>query len=136
MYIKKIKPLFTTVVVSADRYEEDVSVNGIYDVHKMSGALKDCQTVMAVGDMVKNIDVGDLVSIDLSRYAVLKHSEGSLKNGVISDNPVVRYNLKTMELDGKECILLQDRDIEYVIEDYEEIQESKSIIVPEKHVVV
>ena len=50
-----------------------------------------------------------------------KHKEGSMKDGVITDNPVIAYNFDTVEMNGKQCLLLQDRDIEYIIEDYEEV---------------
>ena len=47
-----------------------------------------------------------------------------MRDGVIADNPVVTYNFDVVEMDGRQCLLLQDRDIEYVIEDYEEIPDS------------
>ena len=38
-----------------------------------------------VKDKYKDIKVGDLVSINPSRFAVKKHKEGSLKDGIITD---------------------------------------------------
>ena len=39
-------------------------------------------------------------------------------------NPVLKYEFNVIELDDKPCLLLQDRDINYVIEDYEFIEEN------------
>lgn len=133
--IKKIKPMFTALVTSMDKYEEDQStVGGLIDVSKRAGSLKEYQTVISVGGSVRDIAVGDLVCINPQRYAVKQHQAGSLKDGIIGDNPVLRYNFDIVELDGKECLLLQDRDIDFVIEEYEEVADEPvpSIIQPEK----
>ena len=120
MKLKKIRPLYTQVITTAYKYEENQHKGKLIDASKMAGTLKEYQEVVAVGDLVRNIKVGDLVAIDPMRYAQKKHQEGSLKDGVITDNPVVRFNIPMIELDGKDCLLLQDRDIKFIIEDWEE----------------
>lgn len=122
--VKKIKPLFTHLVVTMDQYNDDVSLNGIIDTHRRKGSIKEFQTVVAVGPLVREIKVGDLVSINPKRYRILKHQEGSLKDGVITDNPVTGYNIPTVTIDGVPHMFLDLSDIEYVIEDYEETDDS------------
>ena len=137
--IKKIKPLNSYVVLTADKYEKSQTIGGssILDTHKMEGALKEYQTVVAVGNLVRNIKEGDVVSINPKRYAVMKHQEGSLKDGVITDNPVIRYNFPTVMLDHEEYLLLQDNDINYVIlESEEEPDEDPMLIVPNNDIIV
>lgn len=136
--IKKIKPMFTALITSMDKYEQDVTTGGLINVTKMQGGLKEYQTVLAVGDSVRGIKVGDLVCINPTRFAVKKHREGSLKDGVITDNPVTTYNFDIVEMDNKQCLLLQDRDIDFIIEDWEEIpdQPQSTIIQPEKKIIV
>ena len=120
--IKKIRPMFTSLITTMDKYEHDKLTNsGLIDAAKQQGTLKEYQKVLAIGDSVRNIKVGDLVCINPSRFAVKKHKEGSMKDGVITDNPIIAYNFDTVEMNGKQCLLLQDRDIEYIIEDYEEV---------------
>ena len=120
--IKKIRPMFTALITTMDKYEHDKLTNsGLIDAAKLQGTLKEYQKVLAIGDSVRNIKVGDLVCINPSRFAVKKHKEGSMKDGVITDNPVIAYNFDTVEMNGQQCLLLQDRDIEYIIEDYEEV---------------
>lgn len=126
--VKKIKPLYTSIVTTMDKYEEDEYNGSLIDSTKTKGTLKEYQKVVAVGDLVKNIQVGDLVCINPSRYAVKKHKEGSLKDGVVTDNPVITYNFNVVELSGVPHLLLSDRDIEFIVEDYDET----SIIVPEE----
>ena len=75
MILKKIKPLFTSVVTTMDKYEDDVIVNGL--VNQTAGTLKEYQKVIAIGSSVRDIKVGDLVSINPSRYAVRKYEDGS-----------------------------------------------------------
>ena len=133
--IKKIKPMFTTLITTMDKYEHDVkTVGGLIDTTKQQGGLKEYQTVLAVGGSVRDIKVGDLVCVNPTRFAVKKHQAGSLKDGVITDNPVTTYNFDVVEMDGKHCLLLQDRDIDFIIEEFEEVPDPtpSTIIQPEK----
>lgn len=123
--INKIRPLFTALITTMDKYEQDkVTEEGLIDTTKQQGALKEYQKVLAIGDAVRGIKVGDLVCVNPARFAVRKHDKGSMRDGVITDNPVVTYNFDVVEMGGNQCLLLQDRDIEYVIEDYEEVPDS------------
>lgn len=123
--INKIKPLFTALITTMDKYEQDkITEGGLIDTSKQQGTLKEYQRVLAIGDAVRGIKVGDLVCVNPARFAVRKHDKGSMRDGVITDNPVVTYNFDVVEMGGNQCLLLQDRDIEYVIEDYEEVPDS------------
>ena len=137
--VKKIRPMFTALVTTMDRYSEDVrTADGIIDVSKQQGGLKEYQKVLAVGSMVRDIKVGDLVCVNPTRFAVKKHKPGTLKDGVVTDNPVVSYNFDVVEVDGQQCLLLQDRDIDFIIEDYEEVPDSEPspLIKPEEKKII
>lgn len=137
--VKKIKPLFTAIITTMEKYEEDVrTASGLIDTTKQQGGLKEYQTVLAIGDSVRAIKVGDLVCVNPTRFAVKKHQAGSLKDGIVTDNPVVTYNFDVVEMDGKQCLLLQDRDIDFVIEEYEEIPDPipSTIIQPKKKIIL
>lgn len=113
--------MFTNIVTTMDSYEDDVRMSsGLIDTTKQKGALKEYQTVIAVGNAVRDINPGDVVCINPIRYAQYKHDKNSLKSNVAS-NPVIGYNFNVVEIDGKDCLLLHDQDIRYVIEDYEEV---------------
>lgn len=122
--IKKVKPMFNAIITTMNRYEDDDSSDTL--IKNTSGSLKEYQTVVAVGGSVRDIKVGDVVQIDPSRYAQKQHREDSLKNGIVSDNPVMSYNFKTILIDGEQCLLLYDSDISYIIEEYEEVDESST----------
>lgn len=124
--IKKIRPMFTKILTTMDRYEEDQTEGMLVNVNKLAGAVKEYQRVLAVGSNSAGIKEGDMVMINPARYAVMKHKEGSLKDGVITDNPVVGYNLPVLEVDGKECMLLETNDISFVIEEFEDVPEEKT----------
>ena len=134
--IKKIRPMANYLVTTKDEYtEEDVRTGGL--IIKMVGSLKEYQKVVAVGPMVRGIKVGDLVCINPKRYAKYKHQPGSLKDGVVTDNPVVAYNFNVIELDHVPHLLLTDQDIDFIIEDSEEEEvKDNSVIVPERKITV
>ena len=121
MKIKKIKPTFNNIITTMDVYEEDVtSQAGLIDTKKQQGTVKEYQKVIAVGSCVRDVNVGDLVCINPTRYGQKEFKEGTLKDGIISHNAVIKYNFNVLEIDGKQCLFLQDRDIDFVIEDYED----------------
>ena len=121
--------MFTALITTMDKYEQDMTTGGLINVTKMQGGLKEYQTVLAVGGSVRDIKVGDLVCVNPTRFAIKKHQEGSLKDGIITDNPVVTYNFDIVEMDGNKCLLLQDRDIDFIIEEYEEIPDVNNSII-------
>lgn len=114
--------MFTALVTTMDKYEHDErTAGGLIDTTKQQGGLKEYQRVLAIGSSVRDIKVGDLVCVNPTRFAVKQHQAGSLKDGVVTDNPTIKYNFDVVEMDGKQCLLLQDRDIDFVIEEYEEV---------------
>ncbi len=124
------------LVTTKEEYtEDDVKKGGL--ITKMIGSLKEYQKVVAIGPMVRGIQVGDLVCINPKRYAKYKHQPGSLKDGVITDNPVVAYNFNVIELDHVTHLLLTDQDIDFIIEESEEEEVKENpIIVPERKRIV
>lgn len=107
-----------------NRYEEDQHNGSLIDTRKTAGSVMEYQTVVAVGPNSAGIKVGDVVMINPTRYAVMKHERNSLKDGVLEDNPIVGYNLPVITLGGVDHLLLESSDVDFVIEEYEEVQES------------
>lgn len=137
--IKKIRPMFNQVITTMDKYSDDEMKTGsIIDVSKVNNPIKEYQKVVAVGPMVRNIEVGDIVMINPKRYGKVRHKEGSLKDGIITDNPVVSYNFNVIELNHTPFLLLLDQDIDFIIEEYEEVKDSpqSDIIVPNNNIIV
>ena len=118
--IKKIKPLFNKILTTMDLYENPMTEDGIIDGSKEDGGIKEYQTVIAVGSTVKCVKPGDLIVINPTRYQVMKHKEGSLKDGVITDNPVISYNFPILVVDDRPCLYLYDSDVDFVIKEWEE----------------
>ena len=132
--ITKVKPMFNNILTTMNKYEEDGFENGV--IVKQAGSLKEYQTVIAVGPAVRNIEVGDMVMINPTRYAKMKHKEGSLKDGIITDNPVIGYEFKTVTINDEECLYLQSQDIMYSFEG-EEVEDKKdsNIIIPDNKII-
>ena len=131
LHIKMIKPLFTSLVTTGDRYTEDVVENSI--IVSKKGDLKLYQKVIAVGSSVRDIEVGDMVMIDPTAYIRRKYSKNSIQNDM-DNNPIVSVEFNWVNIDDEkgntqECLLLNDRDIRFVF-----VGEDKkdSLIMPDK----
>lgn len=136
--VKAIKPMFTALVTTMERYGADELQGSIIDPSKMSGALKEYQKVVAIGSSVRDIAVGDLVKINPIKYAVYKDKR---KNSVVNNleeyhNEIVGYDFPQIELDGVSHLLLQDRDIEFVVTDYEDVKPQSNLIHTERKIVL
>lgn len=127
--IKKIKPMFNRVLTTCDLYTEDLMTDGIIDSTKVEGAIKEYQTVIACGPHVKSVKPGDIVVINPTRYQVMKHKEGTLNDGVISDNAVLSYNFPIMIVDDAPCLYIYDSDIDFVIKEFEMVNDEATEIV-------
>lgn len=133
--IKKIKPMFTSIVTTADRFEKDFTQGGLIVAKK--GDLKVWQRVIAIGNSVRDINVGDMVMINIANYAVKRYSKDSIQNDM-DNNPRIRYNFNWVTIDDKEgnpmdCLLLNDRDILYSFEGEEE---DEPIKIPKKKIIL
>jgi hypothetical protein len=119
--------------------------NGLYTGKE--NTTKEYQTVLAVGPSVRGIEVGDLISINPSRYIKLLHKQGlkDLDRNVTKDDihAVVDFPTElvyTKHEDGsessKEVLILFDNDVHFVVKpgDYEEfspvIEKPSLIITP------
>lgn len=114
--------MFNRVLTTCNLYETDTyDENGILDSSKTEGAIMEYQTVLAVGPFVKNVKVGDIIVFNPTRYQIMKHQEGSLKDGVITDNPVIGYNFPILPINDTPCLYIYDSDIDFVIKEWEEV---------------
>lgn len=137
--------MFNQIVTTAQEYKEDELSGSLIDVNKQKGTIKEYQRIIAIGDSVRGMKVGDLVMINPIRYGVKKHQAGSLKDGIVKDNPVIKYNIPQIELDHVNYLLLFDSDISFVITDYEVEDDKKEqkptqgqgkLILPESKLIV
>lgn len=125
--IKKIRPLFTKVITTASVFEEDDVRNGV--ILNPKGTVKPFQKVIEVGSMVRGVKVGELIMINPAAYIKKKYSDNSLREDIV-DNPTVKVDIPTVEINNTQHFMIDERDIEFVIEDYEEKEEKFTIIEP------
>lgn len=139
MNIKKIRPMFTSLVTTKNKWGiDELPKSTIIDPKQMQGSLKEYQTVVAVGPMVRDIKVGDVVMIDPSAYAAYddyKPGDGMREKITGKGKKFLGYDFPTVELDGVEHLLLKENDITYVIEEFEE-DKASPIIVEDKSIIV
>lgn len=131
LHIKEIKPLFTSIVTTGEKYSEDMRDNGLIVANK--GDLKAYQKVLAVGSSVRDIKVGDTVMIDITHFAVMKYNPNSIKEDM-DLNKVVKWNIPWVMIDDEkgvpqDCLLISDRDVKFVFVGEEK---NESIIMPDK----
>lgn len=136
--IHKIKPMYTAIVTTADRYKEDVvNKSGlITDRNETKGTIKWYQKVVSVGNLVKGIQEGDKVMLKQENFAIRKYDKNSLQNDM-DNNPIKGFSVPTITLyDGdtpREYLYIDERDIEFVFEG-EEVNESK-VLVPDTKII-
>ena len=136
MNIKKIKPLFTAVVVTAKVYHADYKGGSI--LSPKAGKLMEYQEVIAVGDSCRGIEVGNLVCIDLSNYADWKYKKNSIKSDMEElTNEIIGYHVPQITIDGKKCLYLDTRDIKYIVEEYDDKENEESLLItPDKGIII
>ena len=135
LHIKSIRPRYTTVITTADRYIEDSTNNGIIlDSNATKGRIKWNQTVIAVGPMVRDLQPGDKVMLNPEAFAVRKYSKGSVQNDM-DNNPVTSYQVPVVTVEDEEGnpieqLYIDENSIQYAYEG-EETAEGE-ILIPEK----
>lgn len=121
--IKKVRPLFTGIITTAITYKGEVKTNGgiILDTRKMDGALNPYQTVVSVGDMVRDLKEGDVVKINFKRYEKARHLPGAIDEAENKqyDNLSIGVEVPSIIINDIEYLYIQNNDIEYVVEEYE-----------------
>ena len=131
--VKDIRPVYTRLITTANKYEETQMNGNLIDVNKMEGRYKEYQTVVRVGSAVREVKEGDVVLIDPSRYMKRKFSDNSLREDFV-ENPIVEINIPTVTMGDEDYFMIDERDIAYVIADSEEVPDPlpNPIIVPKK----
>ena len=132
--IEEIKPRFTDILVTGNEYEQDEKENGLIVAKK--GDLKLYQTVLAVGSMIRDIKVGDQVMINPDGYKVTQYDPNSVKQDM-GMNKIIGYKMPWVVIDDTEgnpqrCLLLKDRDIEYVFVGKETEESKETLIMPKE----
>lgn len=121
--IKEIEPLFNQILVTENLYGwDDKDESGIIVATK--GDIKPYQTVVAVGKDVKYVKPGDVVAINFYKYVEFKHDQNSVK--AIDGNSAVKIHLNEVSVlneEGEEekCFFIDERDVKYIMKDYDEI---------------
>ena len=132
--IKKFKPMFTSMLVTGEKYSEDM-----YDDHGLieckKGDLKTYQKVLEVGPSVRDIKVGDMVMINIMHFAVMEYDPNSVKNDM-GMNKVKRWNFNWVTVNDQDCLVIDQQDVMFGFYG-EEVQGVKNpIIVPKEKKII
>ena len=140
--LKKVQPRANTIITTAVRYYEknDNKAKSAYIKERKDNqhliSLKEdknlpklVQKVIAVGPVVHDVKVGDIVKLNPLHYLDRKlvQQRESLERDVLDLTGTrvketyseLDYKFPTIELAGEECLLLYDRDVDYIILDAE-----------------
>lgn len=137
--LRKIKPIGSQVLVTENLYGwDDRNESGIILHNK--GDVKTYQEVIAVGKDVTFTKPGDVVEINFYKYAELDRDPDSLKS-IVGSSRMVNLRLNEVEMEGADgssvtCFLIDQRDIKYILEDYDEVtyREKKEVLVKQPEV--
>lgn len=128
MKIKKVRPLLNHILTTADVYTTQQSTgNVVADDDKYGGEFKEYQKVVAVGPNVQTVKPGDLVVLNPRAYVTPRHKakEDSLTGLMTGDEVEMVVNFPIVYIDDTPHLFLYDRDIEFVIEEFEEDSDIK-----------
>lgn len=123
---------FDSVMTTAATYEDDEVVGGVALPRR--GCLKEVQRVLGAGPAVKDVKEGDMVKIDLSRYVKVRHEKRQLSRDErfsdvdTEDVATQYYEPKVETVGGERVLLLYERDVDFIVEEYEERAPSGLII--------
>lgn len=129
--ITKINPVATRILVTGDGYSEDMyNDHGIIENKK--GDMKEYQTVLEVGPMVRELKPGDKIMLNMMHFAVMQYDPNSIKKDM-GMQKIKGYQFPKVELtnaDGskQECLYIDQQDIIFSFEG-EEIQGKKNPII-------
>ena len=115
--------MFNMVITTKNKYRDVITNSGLIDATR-TNRLKEYQTVVSVGPMVKGIKPGDIVFIDPRRYAVVTHKDGlkDLDKNIVKDDMHMQLNIPSIDVydqpDGssRELLVIFDNDIQFVAE--------------------
>lgn len=131
--VKKIQPRANTIVTTAEKFytEEEFKILCKKEGYFFKGTAraknlhKLVQKVIAVGPVVHDIKVGDYIKINPLYYLDRKlvRDRDSLQRDVLDVTGTrvkesyseLDYKLPTIKLNEEECLLLFDRDVDYII---------------------
>ena len=121
-----------------DKYDIDIKAGSLIDVKKLRGTIKEYQTVVAIGPMVHNINVGDTVFINPTAYGHPKQVKDAAQDSSVaglteSHHVEMEYNFPTVTIDGVDHLFITDRDIDFIA-DIEEVDDA--IIKAERPLIV
>lgn len=137
LQVKSIRPVYTRLITTANRYTESQKNGVLLDASKLEGRYKEYQTVVKVGSSVREVKEGEVVLIDPSRYIKRKYNDNSLREDFV-ENPIIEINIPTVTMNGEDYFMIEERDIAYVIEDSEEIPDSNpnNFILPKEKKII
>lgn len=124
--IKEIKIRNNEVLVTDEKYDSSLIISqGIISSNVDKGTQKTYQTVVQVGPMARDVEVGDVVEIKTDRYLLrhVKDRNNSLRRDIpenhIKEEFGPDYKFPEIEIDGKMYIRIYDSDIDFTIKSYE-----------------
>ena len=137
LQIKSIRPVYTKLLTTANRYDKSQKNGVLLDAKKLEGRYKEYQTVVKVGSSVREVKEGEIVLIDPSRYMKRKYNDNSLREDFV-ENPIIEINMPTVTMDGQDYFMIDERDIAYIIEDSEEIPDDNpnNLILPKEKKII
>lgn len=126
--LKKVKPLLNHIITTANIYAApQVDDSIVVDESKMEGEFKEYQTVIAVGPNVTTVKPGDIVVINPKAYAMPVHTpvEDNLTGLMTGDKVEMVIRFPIIEINEVPHLFLYDRDVEFIVEDFEEVEDEE-----------
>lgn len=119
----EVKPTFTKLIVTADKFNEAECTQSGIVLPELLGTIKDMQKVVFMGYSCRDIEIGNLVSLNFDRYKKTYQKKDNTIQDDINEHykKVFKYELPIITINDVEYLFLDMCDVEYIVKDYEEI---------------
>lgn len=123
--LKKVSPRFNDVITTAHLYtSKAVGKGGLVDTKKATEKYMEVQEIVAIGDTVRDLKVGDKVLIDFNVYATPSYKPAGIDPNKMTTKMI--YNIPEIEIDGTSYLYLSDKAIAMRVDEYDVLDDNNN----------
>lgn len=114
----QIRPRANEIVTTAELVSIEEVKSKVINKTEQTLSFDEYQTVLAVGSVVRDIKVGDVICINPNRFAIKQQQKSRVKAAIDGyEEVVVGYKLPIIETGIGNVLLITDSDVKYIVED-------------------
>lgn len=114
---KRIRPRANEIVISANLVEVDKN-DKVIDKDEQKLYFDEFQTVLRVGSVIRDLKIGDVISVNPKRFAIYQEQKSKIRAAVEGyEKVLVGYDFPIIATGFGDVMLITDADVKYIVED-------------------